>query len=124
VDENLGLAYLPVELPTGDYYGGYRPGNGLFGESIVAIDLKTGERKWHYQLVHHGMWDFDIPCAPVLVDINHRWQAGQGIGTSHQTIDPVRSEPCDRRTDLADCRTAGAKGDAPGEWYSPRNRSD
>jgi len=56
VDEELGMAYLPVELPTGDYYGGHRPGNGLFGESIVAVDLKTGQRKWHYQLVHHGIW--------------------------------------------------------------------
>ncbi len=69
VDEQLGLAYLPVELPTGDYYGGHRPGNGLFGESIVAVDLKTGVRKWHYQLVHHGIWDMDIPCAPILVDL-------------------------------------------------------
>lgn len=69
VDEQLGMAYLPVELPTGDYYGGHRPGNGLFGESIVAVDLKTGQRKWHYQLVHHGIWDMDIPCAPMLVDI-------------------------------------------------------
>ena len=69
VDEDLGLVYLPVELPTGDYYGGHRPGNGLFGESIVAVDLNTGVRKWHYQLVHHGIWDMDIPCAPMLVDI-------------------------------------------------------
>src|SRR5579871_3510141 len=68
VDEELGMAFLPVELPTGDYYGGHRPGNGLFGESIVAVDLKTGQRKWHYQLVHHGIWDWDIPCAPMLVD--------------------------------------------------------
>ena len=69
VDEELGLAYLPVELPTGDFYGGHRPGNGLFGESLVAVDLKTGKRKWHYQLVHHGIWDWDIPCAPILVDL-------------------------------------------------------
>ena len=69
VDENLGLVYLPVETPTQDSYGGDRPGNGLFGESLVAVDLKTGQRKWHYQLVHHGIWDFDIPCAPVLVNI-------------------------------------------------------
>ena len=60
---------IPVELPTGDYYGGHRPGNGLFGESLVAVDLKTGQRKWHYQLVHHGIWDMDIPCAPMLADI-------------------------------------------------------
>jgi len=69
VDEQLGMAFLPVELPTGDYYGGHRPGNNLFGETVLAIDLKTGQRKWHYQLVHHGIWDMDIPCAPMLVDI-------------------------------------------------------
>jgi quinoprotein glucose dehydrogenase len=69
VDEELETVYLPVELPTGDYYGGHRPGNGLFGESLVAVDLHTGKRKWHYQLVHHGIWDMDIPCAPILADI-------------------------------------------------------
>ncbi len=69
VDEQLGLVYLPVETPTGDYYGGHRPGDGLYGESVVAVDLKTGKRKWHYQLVHHGIWDMDIPCAPILADV-------------------------------------------------------
>jgi quinoprotein glucose dehydrogenase len=69
VDEQLGIAYIPVELPTGDFYGGHRPGNGLFGETLLAVDLRTGQRKWHYQLVHHGIWDMDIPCAPMLVDI-------------------------------------------------------
>jgi quinoprotein glucose dehydrogenase len=70
VDEELGVAYIPVELPTGDFYGGHRPGNNLFGETVLAVDLKTGERKWHYQLVHHGIWDMDIPCAPMLVNIS------------------------------------------------------
>jgi len=69
IDEEMGLVYLPVELPTGDYYGGHRPGNGLYGESIVAVELKTGKKRWHYQLVHHGIWDFDLPCAPILADI-------------------------------------------------------
>ncbi|NOT27451.1 MAG: pyrroloquinoline quinone-dependent dehydrogenase [Acidobacteria bacterium] len=69
IDEALGLVYLPVELPTGDYYGGHRPGSGLYGESLVAVELKTGKPRWHYQLVHHGVWDNDIPCAPILVDI-------------------------------------------------------
>jgi quinoprotein glucose dehydrogenase len=69
IDEDLGLVYLPVELPTGDYYGGHRPGNTLYGESIVAVELRTGKRRWHYQLVHHGIWDSDIPCAPILVDL-------------------------------------------------------
>lgn len=68
-DVELGLAYLPVEQPTGDYYGGHRHGDGLFGESVVAVDLYTGEYRWHYQLVHHGIWDFDIPSAPILADI-------------------------------------------------------
>jgi quinoprotein glucose dehydrogenase len=70
VDAEQGLVFLPVELPTGDYYGGNRPGNGLFGESLVALDIKTGKRKWHFQLVHHGLWDMDIPAAPILADIN------------------------------------------------------
>ena len=69
VDEELGLVYLPVESPTGDVFGGHRPGDGLFGESLVAVDLKTGKRRWHYQLVHHGIWDWDIPCAPILIDL-------------------------------------------------------
>ena len=58
VDEQLGLVYLPVESPTGYYYGGHRPGNDLYGESLVCVDLKTGQKKWHYQLVHHpsGIW--------------------------------------------------------------------
>ena len=66
---NWAWRIIPVELPTGDYYGGHRPGNGLFGETLLAVDLKTGQRKWHYQLVHHGIWDMDIPCAPMLIDI-------------------------------------------------------
>jgi quinoprotein glucose dehydrogenase len=69
IDDELGMVYLPVETPTGDEYGGHRPGNGLFGESLVALDLKTGKRVWHYQLIHHGIWDWDIPCAPILTDI-------------------------------------------------------
>src|SRR5713226_5878910 len=69
VDEELGLVYLPVETPTSDYYGGHRPGNNLFAESLVAVDLKTGQRKWHYQFVHHPIWNFDNCCASLLADI-------------------------------------------------------
>jgi quinoprotein glucose dehydrogenase len=68
-DMELGLVYVPIEMPTGDYYGGNRPGNTLFDESLVALDLKTGKRKWHYQTVHHGLWDYDLPCAPILFDM-------------------------------------------------------
>ena len=69
VDEELGLAYLPVETPSSDFYGGLRPGNNLFAESIVAIDYHTGKRKWHFQLVHHPIWNMDIAAAPILVDL-------------------------------------------------------
>jgi quinoprotein glucose dehydrogenase len=70
VDEEAGLAYLPVESPTSDFYGGHRPGNNLFGESLVCVDLKTGQRKWHFQIVHHPVWDYDLSSAPILLDIN------------------------------------------------------
>jgi len=69
VDEQLGLVYLPVETPSSDFYGGHRPGDNLFAESLVAVDLKTGQRKWHYQFVHHPIWNFDNCCAPILADI-------------------------------------------------------
>jgi len=69
VDEELNTVFLPVEMPTGDYYGGHRPGAGLFGESLVAVDLRTGKRKWHYQFIHHGIWDWDLPCAPIVADL-------------------------------------------------------
>ena len=69
VDQELGIAYLPVETPTGDYYGGHRHGDNLFSNSIVAVDLDTGERLWHFQISHHDVWDWDLPCAPILVDI-------------------------------------------------------
>ena len=68
-DPDLGLVYLPVESATGDRYGGDRPGDNLFSDSIVAVDIKSGERKWHYQLTHHDIWDWDIPAASVLADL-------------------------------------------------------
>ena len=119
VDEELGMAYLPVELPTGDIYGGYRPGNGLFGESLVAVDLQTGKRIWHYQLVHHGIWDQDIPCAPILADVmidgKLRKIAAQTTKQSFLYVfDRVTGKPIwpiDERP--------VPKGDVPGEWYSP-----
>src|SRR5712672_1205164 len=119
VDEQLGLVYLPVELPTGDYYGAHRPGNGLFGESLVAVDLHTGQRKWHYQLVHHGIWDMDIPCAPILTDITVNGRQIKAVAQptkqaylyvfdriTGQPVWPIEEKPVE-------------KGDVPGEWYAP-----
>ncbi|HZL92913.1 MAG TPA: PQQ-binding-like beta-propeller repeat protein [Vicinamibacterales bacterium] len=68
-DEELGLVFLPTEMPTGDYYGGHRPGKNLFSDSLVALDLKTGKRKWHYQFIEHDIWDWDLPCAPIIADV-------------------------------------------------------
>jgi len=119
VDEELGMAYLPVELSTGDYYGGHRPGANLFSETVVAVDLRTGQRKWHYQLVHHGIWDFDIPCAPILADITVNGRPIKALAqptkqswlyvfdrVTGQPVWPIEERPV-------------PKGDVPGEWYSP-----
>ena len=119
VDEEIGLAYLPVETPTSDYYGGNRPGDNLFSESLVAIDLYTGERKWHFQLVHHGIWNHDIPCAPILIDI---MIDGRLVKAVAQPTKQVFLYVFDRETGEPiwpiEERPVPA-GDVPGEWYSP-----
>jgi quinoprotein glucose dehydrogenase len=79
VDEDLGLVYLPVETPTSDFYGGHRLGNNLYAESLVCVDLRTGQRKWHFQLVHHPIWNFDMSAAPILADINVNGQAIKAV---------------------------------------------
>jgi quinoprotein glucose dehydrogenase len=119
VDEQLGLVYLPVESPTGDYYGGHRPGNDLYGESLVCVDLKTGQRKWFYQLVHHPLWDMDISSAPLLADINVNGRAIKAVAqptkqgilyvfdrVTGQPVWPIEERPVE-------------KGNVEGEWYSP-----
>ena len=119
VDEELGLVYLPVESPTSDFYGGHRPGNNLFGESLVCVDLKTGQRKWHYQIVHHPIWDYDLSSAPILADINVNGKTIKAVAmptkeaflyvfdrVTGQPIWPIEERPVPR-------------GDVPGEWYSP-----
>ena len=94
-DLDLGLVYAPLEMPTGDFYGGNRPGNTLFDESLVALDLKTGKRKWHYQMTHHGVWDEvrrgdkrsrENRCGTALTDAiiycpisEGRYRAGPGV---------------------------------------------
>jgi quinoprotein glucose dehydrogenase len=70
LDEKRGLLYLPVSTPSNDFYGGNRPGNNLFGETLVCLDANTGVRKWHFQIVHHGLWDYDLASPPTLVTID------------------------------------------------------
>jgi quinoprotein glucose dehydrogenase len=119
VDEELGLVYLPVESPTGDYFGGHRPGNNLYGESLVCVDLRTGVRKWHYQIVRHPIWDFDLASAPILADITVGGKAvkavalptKQGILYVFDRVTGVPVWPFEER--------AVEKGEVPGEWYAP-----
>jgi len=119
VDEQLGIAYLPVEIPTGDYYGGHRPGNNLFGETLLAVDLQTGKRIWHYQFVHHPIWDYDIPCAPILVDIT---VGGRKIAAIAQPTKQGFIFVFDRKTGEPVWpieERPVEQGSVPREWYSP-----
>ncbi|MEO5926074.1 MAG: PQQ-binding-like beta-propeller repeat protein [Bryobacteraceae bacterium] len=119
IDEPQGVAYVGVEAPTGDFYGGPRPGNNLFGESLVALDLETGVRKWHYQFVHHGIWDHDNPSPPILADVEIK---GKRV--------PVVAQPSKQAFLYVLNRQTGEpvwpiverpveKGTVPGEYYSP-----
>jgi quinoprotein glucose dehydrogenase len=118
-DEELNLVYLPVELPTGDFNGGFRRGAGLFGETIVAVDLHTGVRRWHFQTVHHGLWDYDIPAAPILCDIP---VGGKMVKALAQPTKQSFLYVLDRETGKPIWPIVEKKapqGDIPGEWYSP-----
>ena len=119
VDEELGLVYLPVESPTSDYYGGKRPGNNLYGESLVCVDLATGKKKWHFQFVHHPIWDHDMSSAPLIADVTVDGRPRKVVAVpskqawlyvfdrvTGQPIWPIEEKPV-------------PKGDVPGEWYSP-----
>ena len=119
VDLELGLAYLPIETPTGDHYGGHRPGDNLFSDSLVAVDLETGERVWHYQFVHHDIWDYDLPCGPILADITVDGRTVKAVAqptkqswlyvfdrATGEPVWPIEERPVEA-------------GDVPGEWYAP-----
>lgn len=118
-DEELGYVYIPVEAPSGDVFGGQRPGANLYSDSVVCLDAKTGKRVWHYQLIHHEMWDYDIPAAPVLVDLAVNGKKIKALAqvnksaftfvfdrTNGQPVFPIEERPA-------------PKGNVPGEWYSP-----
>jgi quinoprotein glucose dehydrogenase len=118
-DEQLGLTYLPVESPYGDMYGGLRPGANLYGESIVAVDTRTGARRWHFQTSHHPLWDYDLPTAPILVDavkdgktikaLAQPSKQGLLFVLNRETGEPIWPIP----------ETPVPQGNVPGEWYSP-----
>ncbi|HEU4618895.1 MAG TPA: PQQ-binding-like beta-propeller repeat protein [Gammaproteobacteria bacterium] len=118
-DPDLGLVYLPVEAPTGDMYAGSRPGNDLFGNSLVAVDAKTGERRWHQQLIHHDHWDWDNPTSPILLDVN---VGGRPVKAVVQLTKQAFAYAFDRATGEPlwpmEERPVPAS-DVPGEWSSP-----
>ena len=118
-DPELGLVYIPTNGPTIDYYGGFHPGDNLYGTSLIALDVETGERKWHYQMVHHDIWNYDTPTAPVLMDVTVEGKVVKGIfqatkqsfvyalnRATGKPIWPIEELPV-------------PAGDVPGEWYSP-----
>lgn len=119
VDEQLGYLYLPVEDATGDQYGGQRPGNNLFSSSLVCLDIKTGRRIWHYQFVHHDIWDYDPPSAPILADITVN---GRPVKAVVQLTKTAFAFVFDRTTGKPLWpieERAVPQSDAPGERTSP-----
>ena len=119
IDTELGLVYLPTSTPSNDWYGGLRPGDNLFAESIVAVDIETGQRVWHFQAIHHGLWDWDFPTGPNLIDITVDGRSIRALAQvskqgftyvfDRATGDPVW--PIEERP--------VPRGNVPGEWYSP-----
>ena len=118
-DPELGMVYIPVEAPTGDFYGGPRPGNNLFGNSLVALDIETGERVWHYQLIHHDIWDWDNPTAPILLDVTID---GRPVKAVVQTTKQAFAYAFNRETGEPLWpieEVPVATSDVPGEWTAP-----
>ena len=119
IDEAANRVYLATEMPTGDYYGGHRPGANLFADSLVCLDLNTGRRYWYFQAIHHDMWDWDFPSPPILMDITVNGKAIKAVAqpskqaflytfdrTTGEPVWPIEERPV-------------PKGNVPGETYSP-----
>ena len=118
-DEELGYVYIPTEAASNDFYGGHRPGNDLFADSILCLDAKTGKRVWHFQTIHHEVWDFDNPTAPIMTDITVDGKKIKALvqltkqayafvldRTNGKPVWPIEEKPV-------------PQGNIPGEVYSP-----
>jgi quinoprotein glucose dehydrogenase len=114
VDPELGYIYLPLNTAAPDYYGGHRPGRNLFSESLVVLDIETGERVWHFQIVHHGLWDYDLPAAPNLIDITVEGRPVKAVAqitkqgfifvfdrVTGEPVWPIEERPVPTDTDIA-----------------------
>jgi glucose dehydrogenase len=119
LDAERGMLYMPVAGPAANYWGGDRPGNNLFANSIVAVDALTGKYKWHFQTVHHDLWDADMPSPPVLVDVMRNGRRVPALASVGKTgymfiLDRVTGKPI-----FGVEERPVPKGSAPGEWYAP-----
>jgi glucose dehydrogenase len=119
LDEERGILYMPIAGPAGNYWGGDRPGNNLFANSIVAVDAETGKYRWHFQTVHHDLWDSDMPSPPTLVDIMQNGRRVPALASVGKTgwmfiLDRVTGKPI-----FGVEERPVPKGTVPGEWYSP-----
>ena len=119
VDEELGYLYLPTETGSNDWYGGHRPGDNLFAESIVCLDIRTGERIWHYQLVHHGIWDFDNPAPPTLLDVTHDGRRIKAVAVVTKQGYTYVFDREDGTPLWPIIEMPMPPSDVPGEWTSP-----
>ena len=107
LDEERGLLYVPTSTPSSDYWGGRRPGANLFAESLLCLDARTGERQWHFQAVHHGLWDYDFTSPPNLVTINVDGPGDRRGGRGVEAGLHVRLRPGERRAGVAHRRASG-----------------
>ncbi len=118
-DDKLGYVYIGTEAPSNDFFGGHRPGDNLFGDTILCLDAKTGKRIWHFQTIHHDIWDFDNPAPPTLIDITVDGKKIQALAqiskqayvyvldrTNGKPVWPIEEKPV-------------PAGNIPGEYYSP-----
>jgi quinoprotein glucose dehydrogenase len=119
LDEKTGTVYMPFGSPAGNYWGGDRPGNNLFGNSVVAVDALTGKLKWYFQTVHHDLWDADLPPAPVLVDIRQSGKTIPALAAIGKTAWMFILNREDGKPIFGVEERPVPAGDAPGEWYSP-----
>jgi quinoprotein glucose dehydrogenase len=119
VDEQRGILYMPIAGPAANYWGGDRPGSNLYANSMVAVDAETGKYKWHFQTVHHDLWDSDMPSPPTLVDIRQNGRTIPALASVGKTgymfiLDRVTGKPV-----FGVEERPVPKGNVPGEWYSP-----
>jgi len=119
VDAKTNTLFMPIGGPSPNYYGGDRPGNGLFGNSVVAVDTDTGKLKWYFQTVHHALWDEDLPPGPGFVDIRQNGKTIPAlVAISKQAMMYILNRDTGKPVFGVEERPV-SKGDVPGEWYSP-----